>query len=429
MQRNKMLTALAVPKRVLFLLVIAIVPHCFHAPNSPFAVLCLHRNLQVVTCERAKPIAADTSRDKHTNAEDDTTTVDTLERFPVAAVDAPPVRSDSSQAPNVTLPFHPVAFKYAKAKHDRAGSTISYMLKAHAYCFNHGIQLMGICGHSTHTKDIKSMIKFMGLQEVLPLACPLEEKQKSHYVKRADYVHYKGEKGVTPFTSEWLAYMRRAFATPNLPRYDDHVFRIAVHVRRGDVSLCTDNANRRYLPNSHYVRLIDQVLQRYNVTREHRPYTVTIYSESTHHDGKTKTQYEGFDEFVQRNYTMCLDCGVRSTWRQFLAADVLIAAKSGFSMVPALLRLDKPGMVLTPHRFAPYLPHWDVVSEDLMRQTAAEMKAMQIERCPLNGTEVTQYDEDEHDVHFLPNDKLSICKRDRASLSSSLVLLYDDICK
>ena len=39
-------------------------------------------------------------------------------------------------------------------------------------------------------------------------------------------------------------------------RQDNSMYEIAVHLRRGDVSPCTHA--RRYLPNSHYLALIDQ---------------------------------------------------------------------------------------------------------------------------------------------------------------------------
>jgi hypothetical protein len=134
-------------------------------------------------------------------------------------------------------------------------------------------------------------------------------------------------------------------------------------------------------------------------------YEVTIYSESLHHNGKTKQQYEDFVEFEKRNFTMRLDYGIRSTWREFIAADVLVTARSGFSMVPAILRLKRPGVIFTPFWHAYMLPHWELVSESLMQQTADEMKAMQIERCPMNGTEVNGFHDPttDYDRHYYPD--------------------------
>uniref|UniRef100_A0A7S3P5N5 Uncharacterized protein n=1 Tax=Amphora coffeiformis TaxID=265554 RepID=A0A7S3P5N5_9STRA len=291
-------------------------------------------------------------------------------------------------------------FKYIRAKNDRAGSTISDMLKAHAYCFNHGIQLMGFCGTSYHMNENRNFATALGVDAVLPFRCPKEMNNRNYFVPRAAY-HNDEEHTFSP---AWLDYMSQVFSPRNLPEYTDGVFRIAAHIRRGDVSLCTDNANRRYLNNMHYIRIIDQVLDRYNIssTGTRTPYEVTIYSESDSHDTKTKAQYEDFAEFTERGYIMRLDYGIRSTWREFIAADVLITAKSGFSMVPAILRLKKPGVIFTPHKHAYMLPHWELVPEIFMQQTAAEMKAMQMERCPFNGTEVTGFNDPlyDYDRHY-----------------------------
>jgi hypothetical protein len=333
---------------------------------------------------------------------------------------------------NLTLPFLPKASKYVRAKEDRAGSAISEMLKAHAYSFNHQIELLGFCMSGVHVDQNKKLVKAIGLDQVFKLGCPSNiqdiptkgEEYQKHFVPRKDY---RNDEENT-FTPAWLDYMTRAYRPRNLPHYSDGIFRIAVHIRRGDVSLCTPNAKKRYLNNMHYIRIIDRVLERYIVegydvrhnnnnssgsSSSNRPYQVTIYSESHHHNSKTKTQYEDFAEFEERGYTLRLDYGIQPTWLEFIAADVLITAKSGFSMLAALLRLNKPGVIFTPHPHAYMLPHWELVEESFMQQTALEMKVMQIQKCPQNGTEIYDFnnpmtDYDRHYYHHPADDNRTV---------------------
>jgi len=152
---------------------------------------------------------------------------------------------------------------------------------------------------------------------------------------------------------------------------------IAVHIRRGDVTLCTDNARRRYFTNSHYLRLLDDLVA--NLTG---PYKVTIYSESEITKLKRYKQYENFDEFVERNYTLSLDDKLEDVWRAFVEADILVMAKSSFSLVPAILRYNRSGVIFPPHKFATPLPHWHVLDDDFLDMSYMEMELLQEERCP-----------------------------------------------
>jgi hypothetical protein len=68
-------------------------------------------------------------------------------------------------------------------------------------------------------------------------------------------------------------------------------FTIAVHIRRGDVDLCC--LPFRYLPNSHYLRLIEK----YAAT--HADARVVIFSESK--------SFEPLDVFSNKGYELMFD--------------------------------------------------------------------------------------------------------------------------
>jgi hypothetical protein len=291
-------------------------------------------------------------------------------------------KKNSVDADNSTLawplPYTPTAVYYTYPRQDRSGSAIAEMLKAHAYCFMKGWEFGGVCGDTVHKKTNEKLIHAMGLGDIISYSCPKDKEQPDRYIDTHKYWHLEWK----TFSPQWLNYMSGVPTISGIHN-DDDIFRVAVHIRRGDVSLCTGNAWRRYSPNSHYLRLIDQVLA--NVPPS-QPYKVTIYSESDHHDGKTKTQYETFDDFISRNYTVNLDRGLKAVWKSFIRSDVFIASKSGFSMVPAYLRYDRGGVIFTPHKFAYPLPHWDVVDKSFLAQTDADMEILQRERCPSNST-------------------------------------------
>ena len=79
---------------------------------------------------------------------------------------------------------------------------------------------------------------------------------------------------------------------------------------------------------------------------------------------------------------------------------------SGFSMTPALLRLDRKGVIFTPHQNAYMLPHWQLVPEADMKASASEMRRMQMEKCPQHGQEVDFFDDPEYDYerHYYTSD-------------------------
>jgi hypothetical protein len=106
----------------------------------------------------------------------------------------------------------------------------------------------------------------------------------------------------------------------------------------------------QYLPNQHYLNLID----RYNNSSH-----VVVYSES-------KNVYESFDAFRDQGYQVILDGDMSQVWKGLMASDVIILSRSSFSLVPAIL--SKGAVVYTPFWHQP-LPRWTVVDNKLMNKT------------------------------------------------------------
>jgi hypothetical protein len=146
-----------------------------------------------------------------------------------------------------------------------------------------------------------------------------------------------------------------------------NVFHIAVHIRRGDVDLC--RYWRRYLPNSHYLRLIQESTPANQSTR------VTIFSETR--------SFESFEDFRALNYTLKLDTDLETVWQALLTADVAILSKSTFSLVPSFLN---PNTVVYTPFWNEGLSHWETVSEIAMKVTDLQVKEMWLQSCPQKST-------------------------------------------
>ena len=196
----------------------------------------------------------------------------------------------------------------------------------------------------------------------------------------------------------------------------DELFRIAVHMRRGDVDPCQHET--RYLPNSYYLQMIQEYVDKYmaaaaaaaraansndSATATVANVRVTIYSE--------QESFEPWDEFLRRNYSLVLGTNdnksstvdkrqhhigsdIAVAWKDMMDADVLILSKSSFSMVPAILKNNNDGSVVYfPFWHAP-LEHWVTVNNTVVRETEAEVKKLKRNGCygqfPRNSKKETQ---------------------------------------
>jgi hypothetical protein len=301
---------------------------------------------------------------------------------------------------------------YSHGRSDRSGSAIQDMLMSHAFCFHHNLVYGGACADWTlpqfQGKRLLHMnlLHAVGLDKTLPLLehCP-PNLIPSFNESMASIIRLALEKNKKTTQSPQLPIRRtlsRGWYIANdtltfSPDYLDHIhglveypvphnkdiLTIAVHIRRGDIGPCRARTRgyHRYLPNSHFVRLIDLYSSRNqssnnknDTTNGHSPNKppphVVIYSESE--------SFESFDIFRQRGYEVVLDGDIGNVWKGLIAANIVILSRSSFSLVPAVLSRGK--VVYTPFWHEP-LPHWDIVEEPFLNTTLQEFKDLKQAHC------------------------------------------------
>jgi hypothetical protein len=262
--------------------------------------------------------------------------------------------SKVSSAPSiVTNPNYLIFHHYV---HTTQSSAIEDMLMCHAYAFHKNATYGGACS-GADTPEItanEALLDAIGLKEALPFKCSVDyPKTRVSMIPRSSY--RKDDTRI--WTPEYLDFIRSLLRYPKKKR---DVYTIAVHIRRGNTSPCQEvhNGYYKYLPNSHYLSLIDK----YNKSGAR----VIIFSQPE--------SFEALDEFNKKGYDIYLENDVENIWRHFLTADVLILSRSDFSMVPAYLTKGK--VIYTPmwHKRG---RGWVQVQDDIMQRTDKEMKRLQ----------------------------------------------------
>lgn len=151
-------------------------------------------------------------------------------------------------------------------------------------------------------------------------------------------------------------YNADARKTDNLV-YDKNNFNIAIHVRRGDISVDQNNKNlnllMRWQDNDYFINVLRQVIEKLKSKKR-----IAIYLFS---QGKIK-DFEEFSEF--QNLTYCLDMNPQDSFLHMVYADILITSKSSFSYKPALLN---NGIKICPQKFwhgYPLSSKWIIADEN-----------------------------------------------------------------
>ena len=245
---------------------------------------------------------------------------------------------------------------YSYLRRDRSGMAVQDMLHAHAFASYHGVGYGGACpppgGKKTFRESHESLLKDLRLEHILPLPidCPngtrILDGMRDRYVQRDPYMN-----------ETWLEAMRSQLEVS--PRKDD--FRVAVHMRRGDITPCNKRWAFRYLTNAHYLRVLDSYLPT-NLSAH-----VTIFSESK--------SMEPWDVFRDRGYELKLDTDIAEAWKEMATADLLILSRSSFGFVPAILNRHG-SVVFTPYevkqRTLSPLKDWIVVDKALVQRNLDE---------------------------------------------------------
>jgi hypothetical protein len=297
---------------------------------------------------------------------------------------------------------------YSIGRKDRSGSVITDQMFAHAFAFAHGVEYAGACFtvHGLPKRDTRTLLAQLGWDAYLKFGCPSGESivndpdaEQSPLVLHDDV--YRNSIDQSYFTPAWREEIQRVLhhnssnangggmaKTTKEELNQNKPFEIAVHVRRGDVTPC--RYKRRYLPNSHYLALIDQYRPKDDDNKDNsRPTHVTIYSESD--------SFEPFDDFRDRGYTVQLDTDLADVWRALASADVTILSRSFFSFVPAAVN---PHTVVftTFFGFEP-LSFWHRADEALVAQSDRQIRQMYETQCNATAVELErQLNEQKHHV-------------------------------
>jgi hypothetical protein len=275
---------------------------------------------------------------------------------------------------------------YSVCRGDRSGSFIADMLYAHSFAFAHNVTYAGNCcvTRGIPKAPTRNLIEDLHWNKIIPLQCPQGVNNKIYNVlyPNATTINplmlnpnvYRLQGARSNFKPAWKESIRDALleysdTSPNRP------FEIAVHIRRGDVTPCT--YKRRYLPNDHYMQLIDKYTPS-ETELNGRPVQVTIYSESD--------TFEPFDVFVERKYTLELDSeNLSDVWHALSTADVAILSRSYFSIVPAIIN---PNTVVATEFFdfnVTVMDGWEYADPTLVKASDKMNHEMYLKNC--NSTE------------------------------------------
>lgn len=292
--------------------------------------------------------------------------------------------SSSIRGPPVGPPL------YTHTRMDRAGMIITEMLNAYAYCVQTNRIYGGSCPPPNQPTpqfegEAKKILQKIGLSadeddgpEKLstlspPLRfvaeCPKNESQ-GIMLEREKYHSLIMRKIWTPAFVRHMHSLVRVNSS-QLP-YSDAPrppYVVAVHVRRGDVHPCHHTG--RYLPDSHYIKLLDMHLPvEYRNKSLHRVY---VFSESL--------SYENWTLFTESDYNvqLVLDSELDIVWQTMITADLVLLSRSTFSMAPAMLNCF--GTVVYTRFPRASLLSWETAPEKLVEESEAEVRQMAAEVC------------------------------------------------
>jgi hypothetical protein len=253
---------------------------------------------------------------------------------------------------------------YSNARPDRSGAGFLDMITAHAYATFYGLEYGGACGKTNNTNAHQAMIQYLGLEQLLRFDCPRSNETDVIIVPMQDYLRGNMKK---VFTREWLEYFRAQLLYPKIPPKTNNRPRVAVHIRRGDVTPCMKEVSEgtiRYLPNDYYMELIEAYAP--------QDANVTVYTESE--------SFEPLYVFQSKKINLNLDGSLQDVWREFLMSDVLILSKSSFSFAPAILAKNTTKVIYTPFWHDP-LPGWVVADSRRVAMADRKTKAAH-QACP-----------------------------------------------
>jgi hypothetical protein len=133
----------------------------------------------------------------------------------------------------------------------KEGHVILDMLLAHSYAFHSRQIYGGSCGagNDVGRDPERSLIKAVGLEDVIRFACPdeIDSPLRKREIPSKSYI----QDGTRALTPEYITLLR---SVTTYPERKDNQYTIVVHIRRGKLTPCRKPVHdvNPYLPNMHY---------------------------------------------------------------------------------------------------------------------------------------------------------------------------------
>lgn len=144
---------------------------------------------------------------------------------------------------------------------DRSGAALEEMLRAHAVAGGH---YGGACGQTEQRPAHQELVSFLGLEKELSFECNVTHTTQGCVLANAFKWNCLFSESVQQIMEgDWKESLQKqvyqSVPPPSLPTGTNYT--IVVHIRRGDVTPCS-RFWKRYLPNEHFLTLIDRELQK-----------------------------------------------------------------------------------------------------------------------------------------------------------------------
>ena len=222
---------------------------------------------------------------------------------------------------------------------DRFGSQYHAFMSGIAYA-----EFMGYTYVHTSIKalqdsnNIDEMNNFIGIPET-----PLTKEQ--FYSKKMELYSKVVYESLTPsiyYTDKVLQKIRNYYYSSEKPIINN--IDIAIHIRRGDVSL--NIFTERFTSNEYYKKVIEFL------KKEYPNLSITIFSEGN---------IEDFEELKGENMFFKLNTCIKETFHSLVKAKVLVMAKSCFSYAAALLNENE--IYYQDYFFSKALSNWKILEK------------------------------------------------------------------
>lgn len=300
---------------------------------------------------------------------------------------------------------------YSFAKGDRFGSSILDMLGADAYAFSKHWTYVGACRtpqlrathyrrfgqNVTEQRDLEKdkLLERLGITHWLHYGVdcpPPDDENGGHSIVLLENELFRSNP-FQLFSEEYLQRLRRKLHRNNNNNNNSDgtkrspttsLFTVAVHLRRGDITVCHGHSRvvYRYLPNVYYLRILDGIEQK-ELQSGNRSIKVNIYTEPERPDA-----LESLQEFRDRGYNIIFGGDELEVWNDMINADAFVMSDSYFSGFPAILKTHgeiyfPPRGEVVDHEMTP-LRGWHVPTKELTALSNARREQMRLDNCPNN---------------------------------------------